>query len=290
MTNLRGIGLMVAAMALFALEDMFIKLLAGSLPVGQVLMVLGLGGAVVFAVLARMQGQPILPRALLHPAVMLRNLGELVGTVGFVTALALTPLSSAASILQAMPLVVTMGAALFFGETVGWRRWSAIVVGFIGILIIVRPGLEGFQPASLFAVLAVFGLGARDIATRAVPPDVSSLQMSSWGFGMVVPAGAVMLMLEGAPAAVDATRALWLALGVVVGAVGYYALILASRGGDVAVITPFRYSRILFAMAIGVVIFGERPDGATLVGAAIVIASGLYTLWRERATFGRTHT
>lgn len=281
MGNMRGIVLMTASMALFAVEDMLIKIVAQWIPVGQILVVLGLGGALLFAAMVVARGQALFPRALLHRSVILRNLGEIVGTIGFVTAIALTPLSTAASILQAMPLVVTMGAALFLGEPVGWRRWSAIFVGFAGVLLIIRPGMAGFEAASLFAVLGVLGLSVRDLATRVAPAQISALQLSAHGFAMVVPAGALMLVVGPPPVALHAAAMAYLALGIFVGAAGYYAITAAMRLGAVAVVTPFRYSRIVFAMIIGIAVFDERPDTATLAGAALIVASGLFTFWRE---------
>jgi len=283
MENLRGIALMVGAMGAFALEDMFVKLTAGTLPPGQILMILGAGGAVLFGILSLSQGQRLWSRALLTRPVLMRNIGEVVATSGYVTAIALTPLSSASAIIQATPLAVTLGAALFLGAEVGWRRWLAIVAGFAGVLLIVRPGLSGFEPASLFAVQSVVGLALRDLASRATPRSVGTLQLATYAFAVIVPVGALMLALGPAsPAPVRAPETLTLGLALGVGMVGYYAIVETMRVGDVAVVTPFRYSRLLFAIVIGVLVFGERPDGATLAGAAIIIASGLYTLWRER--------
>ncbi|MHA7849803.1 DMT family transporter [Roseovarius sp.] len=282
MENLRGSALMVLAMAGFALEDMFIKRLADDLPVGQILILLGAGGAVIFGLAALSRGHALLSRDLLSGPVMLRNLGELIGTIGFVTAIALTPLSSASAILQATPLAVTLGAALFLREQVGWRRWSAILVGFAGVLMVIRPGLSGFEPASLFAVQAVFGLAMRDLATRAVPHTVTSMQLSSYGFATIVPAGALLLWLSGG--AVSPSAANWrdIALALVLGVAAYYAIVAAMRVGEVSFVTPFRYTRLIFALVIAVLIFDEQPDALTLMGAAIIIASGLYTLLRER--------
>ena len=282
MENLRGSALMVLAMAGFALEDMFIKRLADDLPVGQILMLLGAGGAVIFGLAALSRGHALLSRDLLSGPVMLRNLGELIGTIGFVTAIALTPLSSASAILQATPLAVTLGAALFLREQVGWRRWSAILVGFAGVLMVIRPGLSGFEPASLFAVQAVFGLAMRDLATRAVPHTVTSMQLSSYGFATIVPAGALLLWLSGG--AVSPSGANWrdIAFALVLGVAAYYAIVAAMRVGEVSFVTPFRYTRLIFALVIAVLIFDEQPDALTLMGAAIIIASGLYTLLRER--------
>lgn len=282
MENLRGSALMVLAMAGFALEDMFIKRLSDDLPVGQILMLLGAGGAVIFGLAALSRGHALLSRDLLSGPVMLRNLGELIGTIGFVTAIALTPLASASAILQATPLAVTLGAALFLRERVGWRRWSAILVGFAGVLMVIRPGLSGFEPASLFAVQAVFGLAMRDLATRAVPHTVTSMQLSSYGFATIVPAGALLLWLSGG--AVSPSAANWrdIAFALLLGVAAYYAIVAAMRVGEVSFVTPFRYTRLIFALVIAVLIFDEQPDALTLVGAAIIIASGLYTLLRER--------
>jgi len=286
MENLRGSVLMVLAMAGFALEDMFIKRLADTMPVGQIIMAIGLGGAAIFAAICARRGRRLFTRDLLARPVLLRNTGEMAGTMCFVTAIALTPLSSASAILQATPLAVTLGAALFLGEPVGWRRWSAILVGFAGVLMVVRPGLAGFAPASLFAVGAVIGLALRDLATRAVPAAISSMQLSAYAFATLVPTGAILLAFgEGAvmPAAVQ-LRDLGLALGC--GVAAYYAIVAAMRVGEVAVVTPFRYTRLVFALVIGVAVFAERPDAWTLAGAAVIVASGLYTLMRE-ARLGR---
>ncbi len=282
MENLRGSALMVLAMAGFALEDMFIKRLADDLPVGQILMLLGAGGAVIFGLAALARGDALLSRDLLTWPVMLRNLGELIGTIGFVTAIALTPLSSASAILQATPLAVTLGAALFLREQVGWRRWSAILVGFAGVLMVIRPGLSGFEPASLFAVQAVFGLAMRDLATRAVPHTVTSMQLSSYGFATIVPAGALLLWLSGGAVSPDAANWRDISLALLLGVAAYYAIVAAMRVGEVSFVTPFRYTRLIFALVIAVLIFDEQPDTLTLLGAAVIIASGLYTLLRER--------
>ncbi len=286
MENLRGSVLMVLAMAGFALEDMFIKRLAGAMPVGQIIMVLGLGGAVIFAAICLGQGRRLFSRDLLARPVILRNTGEMAGTMCFVTAIALTPLSSASAILQATPLAVTLGAALFLGEPVGWRRWSAILVGFAGVLMVVRPGLEGFAPASLFAVGAVVGLAARDLATRAVPAAISSMQLSAYAFATLVPTGAILLAFGDGPVVPEGVQMRDLGLALACGVGAYYAIVAAMRVGEVAVVTPFRYTRLVFALGIGMLVFAERPDTWTLIGAAVIVASGLYTLMRE-ARMGR---
>ncbi|MCA8870151.1 MAG: DMT family transporter [Rhodobacteraceae bacterium] len=281
MENIRGIGLMVLAMAGFALADMFIKSVSSHIPVGEILLFIGTGGTLFFAAMAGRNGEAVVSRDLFSGLILLRTLGEMAGTFGFVTALVLIPISTASAILQATPLAVTLGAALFMGEAVGWRRVSAIVVGFVGVLIIIRPGLEAFQPASLFAVLAVAGLSLRDLATRAAPRGFSTLRLGTYGFAALVPTGAVLLLLGEPLVLPDPGEWLFLALALMFDMAGYHALTHAMRMGDVAIVTPFRYARLLFAIIIGILVFGERLDLATIAGSLIVILSGLYTFARE---------
>ncbi len=273
---------MVAAMAGFALEDMFIKQVSARIPIGELLVIFGVIGAVVFAVLARSQNETLFSRDLLIAPVFWRSLGEVIGTFGFVTAIARIPLSTAAAILQAMPLVVTLGAVFVFGATVGLRRWTAITFGLIGVLLVIRPGLSGFDINSLFAVLAVIGLAIRDLATRAVPTNISSAQLSAYGFGVLVPTGLLISWIGVAPVMPDPQDYWKLAAMSVLGLAAYYAITAAMRVGDVAVVTPFRYTRLLFALVIGLVVFDEHLDALTATGAAIIIISGLYSYLRER--------
>lgn len=281
--NLRGILLMVAAMGGFALEDMFIKWAAAGLPTGQILLMLGLAGTPVFAAMARHDGARAWSRLAWHPAVVWRNLGEMIGTLGFVTALALTPLTSATAIFQAAPLAVTLGAALFLGEKVGWRRWSAILIGLVGVLVILRPGLDGFTVTSLLAVAGLIGFAGRDLATRAAPKVLSNFQLGIYGFAAMVPTGAGLLVWQGGAIMPGPGLAVQLALATVIGVAAYWALTVAMRTGEVSVVTPFRYTRLVFALILGALVFGERPDAMTLLGSAIVVAAGLYTLLRSRA-------
>ncbi|MGA8260267.1 MAG: DMT family transporter [Arenicellales bacterium] len=282
MGNLRGSLLMVAAMTGFSLEDVLIKQLASSLPMGQVIVLIGCGGALNFGVLARLRGQRLLPPALLSRPVLLRNLAEAIAAVSFVSALVLTTLSGASAILQTTPLALTMGAALFLGESVGWRRWTAIGAGFLGVMMIIQPGLAGFVPASLLAVVAVAAVALRDLVSRAIPADVTGIQLASWAFATLIPAGLLLVLVTGAtPVMPEAPDLVRLAATFVVGGVGYYSLVSATRTGEVSVVVPFRYSRLVFAMILGALIFGERPDALMLAGAVLIVGAGLYTIWRE---------
>lgn len=283
MDNLRGASLMVLSMLGFAIEDMFIKLTADALPVGQILAILGFGGALIFAALLLIRKQPLFTREMLSLAVFLRAAGEVIGALGFVTAIALTPISSASAILQATPLAVTLGAALFLKEPVGWRRWSAIFVGFLGVLMIIRPGLDDFNALSLFALLGVLGLVIRDLSTRAVPATINAMQLSLMAFSVLVPAGlGLLLATNTAPVMPSTLPALYMGGALIISVFAYYAIVGATRIGDISFVTPFRYTRLIFALIVGITVFDESPDMMTLAGAAIIVASGSYTVWREQ--------
>lgn len=273
---------MVVAMAGFALEDVLFKQLALTLPVGQLVALVGAGGGCIFGVMARLHGHSLLSRHLLYRPLLVRNLTEAIGSVFFVSALALSTLSGVSAILQATPLAVTLGAALFLGETVGWRRWTAVGIGFLGVLCIVQPGTAAFEPASLFAVASVFLLAVRDLSSRAVPADIASTQIAAWGFLSTVPAGLFLLAVTGTrPVMPDSLELLRLVGILIVGGVGYYSLVAATRIGEVSAVVPFRYTRLVFGLTLGHFVFGERPDTLMLTGAALIVGTGLYTIWRS---------
>ena len=280
---------MVEAMLGLAIEDGLIKTLSTQMSVAQILLTIGIGGLLAFQFLAWRSATRIWTSAFWQPAMLIRNIAELVGTLGFVTALALADLTTTSAILQAAPLIVTMGAALFLGERVGWRRWTAIVAGFLGVLMIIRPGTASFDPATVFAVQGVIGLAIRDVAIRRIPKSVPTLELSNYGFLMLLPAAALLLFLG--QELTSPSTAFWglMTVSIVVALVAYFLLVQATRVGDISFVTPFRYSRIVFALIIGVLAFGERPDLWTLFGAAVVIASGLYTLIREARLRAGSH-
>jgi drug/metabolite transporter (DMT)-like permease len=280
--NLRGIGLMSASMAMFALEDMFLKFAAKGVPTGEILLVTCLFGWAFFAAMARAEGRRTLSAAALHPWVLARNLGEMVGTFAYITALAAIPLATVSAVLQAMPLAVTMGAALLLGEKVGWRRWTAIAAGFAGVLLVIRPGFDGFRPAALWVLVTVAGLGLRDLASRKIPAQTSTAQVSAWGVASVAGLGAGMTLFQ-TPVMPTVWQSAMLLGALVFGTAGYWAITSASRTGEVSVVSPFRYTRLVFAIALGAGVFAEYPDRMTLLGASVIIGSGLYSFTRERA-------
>ncbi len=282
MHNLRAAVLMVLAMAAFACEDALLKALSGAIPTGQLLAVIGFAGMAVFGLWIAISPEGLRLRNLLRPPVALRNLCEAICAITFVTALATGDLSIASAILQAQPLLMTLGAALFLGEQVGWRRWLSIAVGFVGVLLIVKPGTAAFEVSSIFAIIAVLALAVRDLVTRRLPPEVGSGLLSAGAFGSMGLAG-LALMLAGGQGAVMPTagQGALMAATLCFGLLGYITMVIATRIAEIAVIAPFRYSRLLFAMALAVTLFGERPDALTLAGAALIAGAGIYAMWRE---------
>lgn len=282
MQVLRAIFLMIFAMALLALSDVFIKLSSQVLSPGHVMFYLSTGGTVCFLLIALWQRAPILSRDALHPWVLARSGFEIIGGLGLVMAIGRIPLSLLAAIMQMAPLVVTLGAALFLREPVGPRRWIAIFAGIVGMLLVIRPGADSFEPAALFAVMGVCGLGFRDLITRLSPQHVPSISLATWGFSATIPTGLLLMLFFDAPSGV-APQTLWhMTAAIVVTAAGYYAVTQAMRIAPAAIVSPFRYTRLLFTMSLGILVFGERPDTLTLLGAGIILAAGLYALYRER--------
>lgn len=279
---------MVLAMLGFAVEDAFFKSATGSggVSAGVGTIFFGLFGTLACVGYAFVKGDPILSRAYVRGPLLIRSGFEIIGRLFFALSLAYASLAATSAILQAAPLVVTLGAVFVLKEQVGVRRWVAMTIGFFGVLLILRPTPSGFDATVIFAVLGMIGFAGRDLMTRASPPDVSTSQLGILGFLMVLIAGFIITLFETDPATVPSVAAsLKLAGTVLAGLVGYTALTLAMRTGEVSVVAPFRYSRLLIALVFAYFIFGERPDLLTLVGAALIVGSGIYTLIRS----GRKH-
>ena len=281
--NAIGAAWMIVAMAAFALEDALVKAVSDLLPVGPIMMLFGLGGAALFAIIARAQGDALMTPDVLSRAMRVRVYFEITGRLFYVLALALIPLSTATVILQATPLVVVACAALIFGERVGWRRWTAIGLGLMGVLIILRPGTGGFSALSLLAVAGMLGFAGRDLATRAAPRVLSNRQLGTLGFAMLGLAGVIVLSFTGGAHLPDARGWGFLLGCTCFGLIGYHALTAAMRTGEVGAVTPFRYTRLVFAMILAVTFLGERPGTAVLVGSALVVLAGVYGLTQRGA-------
>jgi drug/metabolite transporter (DMT)-like permease len=273
---------MVVAMAAFTFNDTLSKLASQTINPGQLMLVRGLFATMLISLLAWQQGALKGYRDYWHPMVLLRLVGEVGGTVCFLAALPHLPLGNISAVLQALPLGVTMGAALFLGESVGWRRWLAIAAGFGGVLIIVRPGFEGFNAFSLLALLSVACCAVRDLATRKIPGHIPSLFVSTTTTVIITITGALTIVPFGGWVPMTFDLVLFLAGAAVLVLFGYQFVIMAMREGEISFIAPFRYTALIWAISLSVFVFGDIPDLAMISGAAVIVASGLYSLYRER--------
>ncbi len=281
--NVKGVAMMVVSMAAFTLTDMFMKRASTVMPVGQILMILGAAGGMFFSIICSLKGLSVFSKDFFLRPVMMRNMAEIVGSICYVTALSKIDLSTASAILQATPLAVTFGAILFLKEKVLWHRWAAIIIGFIGVLIIIRPASAAFDYNALWAVAGMIFLSVRDLSTRAIPNTVSTFKIATYAMLSLFPAGFlfVILGIGGQSQPVDIYGASVLAGAIVTAIFGFWTITVAMRTGAVSFVAPFRYSRILFALAIGFVVFNEYPDIWTVFGAFLTIAAGLYAFSLE---------
>ncbi|MEO1557224.1 MAG: DMT family transporter [Pseudomonadota bacterium] len=280
--NTLGALLMMASMASFTLNDAMIKLTGGAVPLMQLLFLRGVLSSLLILGLARWLGAIRFRMARRDWALIAMRSGAEVGAAYFfLTALFNMPLANVTAILQVLPLTVAIGAALFFREPLGWRRMSAILIGFLGMLLIVRPGPEGFSLWSGYALMAVVFVTMRDLATRKLSPDVPSMTVTFVAAVTVMGFAGLASIPEPWVALDTRLAALIIASSVfIIG--GYWFSVRVMRVGDITFIAPFRYTGLVWALLLGWLVFGDWPSHLTLVGAAIVVATGLFTLYRER--------
>ena len=276
---------MILSMACFAVEDTFIKLLSTRLPATQILFSVGFGGALITLALAVTLNVNLADKILLNKHVISRTIADLFGAFFFTSAMVLIPMSLLASILQATPLFVTLGAAILLGEKVGWRRWSAIFIGFLGIIIILQPGYGSFQLVSLLGLAAVLCLALRDVVTRDMATEIPTLTVTFYACLAMGSAGFIAYPFFGTPIMPTTFEAILLVCAAIIGVTGYFLIVLATRKGDVSVIAPFRYSRLLFSLVLASLILGEMLTLPILLGGLLVVSSGIYTFGRERRLF-----
>jgi drug/metabolite transporter (DMT)-like permease len=272
---------MSLAMAGFSSSDALSKSVIAYMNAGEIMFLRGLFTSALVYVIARQMGALRSWRIVLQPMIILRIICEMLAAVTYITALGMMPIANASAILQSLPLVVTFGAALFFREPVGWRRWSAILVGLVGVMIIIRPGPDGFTPAALLCVASVLTTAGRDLATRSISKDIPSLMITVVTAISISFFGALLIVPLGGWQPVSFTSLTHLLAAAVLVLIGYQSVIVAMRTGEISFIAPFRYTSLIFSSVLGFVFFSEFPDFWTLVGAAIVIASGMYTFYRE---------
>ncbi|MGF0538466.1 DMT family transporter [Agrobacterium sp. ES01] len=279
--NTQGAILMTFAMAGFTCNDALTKSLTDAIPVSQIIMVRGVIMTLLVYIVALKIGARPHFNVLRQPMVVARVLLECLAALCFLTALSHLPLGNISSIMQSLPLAVTLGAALFLREPVGWRRWSAITVGFIGVLIILRPGPEGFSSAALFAVAAVFLAAARDLVTKKIGANTASINVTLFTAAGNALMGGLLIVPYGGWQPMPGYSFGILTAAAMLLFVGHQSIVLAMRTAEVSFVAPFRYLSLLWAIGLGMLMFNEKLDPWMVTGATIVIGSGLYTFYRE---------
>ena len=284
--NTRAALLIMASMAAFTVNDALMKLAAPGLPFFQQIFLRGVLITAGLTALGAFWGHLSYVMSRKDRVLTgLRTFAEAFGTVCFLTALYSMPLANLSAILQALPLTVTLAAALFLGEPVGWRRLAAILVGFVGVAIIIRPGLDGFTIYSLYGVVAVMAVTLRDLAARRLSRDVPSSRVAlAAAIGVTVMAGVASLVMRETWVQPDAPQIALICGAAVCLMIGYICAVAGMRSGDIGFVAPFRYTSLLVALILGLVLFNEWPDLLTMIGAGLVVATGLFTIYRERAT------
>jgi drug/metabolite transporter (DMT)-like permease len=280
--NRLGIVLMIVSMACFTLADLFLKFASEFATTGQITLALGVGGSFIFWVLLKRKGETAFSPVFWEAAVLLRTSGEIIATIFIILALTYASFTGVSVILQTLPLLLTLCSFLFLKEHVGVHRLVAVLAGFGGVLLIVRPGTDGFDAYSLLAILAVVGMTMRDFGSRLVGSHVSIEQLAIFGaFGQIALGIGLMSFEKGHT--IPAPEGILYLLGVVVFAsLGVLTVTQAMRTGEVSAVSPFRYSRLFFAMLIGIVVLDETVDQAMMLGSAVIMLAGLYVWLRER--------
>ena len=280
--NVKGMLLMSLSMAGFTLADANLKMASEYVSTGLITLALGLGGTLLFWIMLARKGEALFSSAIFEPPVMLRSVGETVATVFMVMALTYSSFIAVTVIVQTLPLLLTLFSLVFLGEKVGIQRLSAVLLGFCGMLIIMRPGTDGFDIFSLFAVLAVMGMAMRDIGSRLAAKHHSSVRLAVFGTMAQTLAGLVFMLFERTPSWPPMIAWVYL-FGMV--SLASFAIIFvtkAMRTGEVSAVSPFRYTRLLFGILAGVLIFGDSLDRFTIMGSVIILLAGLYIWQREQ--------
>jgi drug/metabolite transporter (DMT)-like permease len=280
--NLRGALLMTGGMFAFTVNDAFMKSVSNEIPLFQAVLIRGAGAIICLTIMCRVMDQLHfnLPRRD-WGLILLRTVGEVGGTYFFLTALFHMPIANVSAILQALPLAVSLAATLFLGEALGWRRFAAIATGFVGVVFIIQPGGADFSAYSVYALISVACITLRDLAVRRMSvqvPVVFVALIAAIGVTALGAIGSLFITWQ----TMSTTSVMQLGGATVCLIFGYIFSVSAMRSGEISFVAPFRYTSLLVALVLGMVVFDEWPNALTLIGASIVVVTGLFTLWRER--------
>jgi drug/metabolite transporter (DMT)-like permease len=283
--TLKGIAIMVAGVALLTANDAVSKYLTESHPVGQVICLRQAATLLVIVpYVMAVTGWGAL-RVASWPGQVTRGLLFIANAALIVLALSLLPLATVITIMFASPIITAAVSLPMLAERVGPQRWLAILAGFAGVLIVIRPGAAGFEWALLIAVAAAVANSLRDVMTRLLSRTETSIAILFWSTLIVMAAGALTAPFGWQP--VTPTAAAWFVLAGVFNASAHFLLIEALRLGEAAVITPVRYTSLIWATLIGYVVWRELPDAWVFAGSAVIIASSIYMM-RVEARKART--
>ena len=280
--NSKGILLMLISMASFAIGDTFVKISGSFLSPSQIMFFLISGGLIIFAIIALVKGEKLTEPRAFSPILLIRYCAEMLGLVAMIMGLTKVPLSVVGTVTQASPILVAAGAVIFFKEVVSWRRWSSIIVGFFGVILVIQPGGQNLDYAVLWAVAALLAFSIRDLVTRLTPQDIPSASIATFTMIAAFPFTTAWVFLSGErffPPGIDWAVVVSM---IILGSFGYLLLLTSLRIGELSAIMPFRYSRIVFLLILGVLVFGERPTASMLIGATLILISGVYIMWREK--------
>lgn len=278
---MRGAGLMALSMAAFTCNDATMKYVAQSMPLYQAITIRGVLIMGILWLVARRQGGLDLRIARSDFGTLgWRTVGEVGSTILFLNALTHMAIGDVAAVMQSLPLVVMLGAALFFGETLGWRRITAALLGLTGVMLILRPGTGTFDSWSLAVLGAVCFVALRDLVTRRFDHALRSSTIAFYAATSVALVAAVMSAGQGWQMP-DLRQAGLLLLASGCLSVGYVTSVATMRVGEMSFVAPFRYTSLVFAILLGAAVFGVLPDGWTWAGSALVVGAGVYSLWRE---------
>ena len=288
-SNIKGAVLMTGCMLTYVINDAFMKLLFSEIALFQAIFLRSLITVLPILVMTWITKVAIRNLSYLNKRLLLARVSaEICATIAFLLALKHMPLANVTAILQALPLAITMAAALFLSEPVGWRRWIAILLGFTSVFIIVRPGLEGFNIYSLSALAAIFFITVREIFTRKLTSKVPTITVAlSTVIGIGMFSGIMMIGTEWQPVSASSWL-LILGAGVSV-LIATFLSVMAMQTGEISFVSTFRYTAMLGAIGVGILIFDDWPDQLTLVGTLIIVLTGIYSFYREQ-TLGKTVT
>lgn len=280
--NRRGILAMAGAMACFIANDAVVKLASAAMPTAQLIFLRGTMATAIVLAVAFATGALARARDTVHRSVVVRALAEALATVLYLTALFQLPIANAAAINLSAPLFIVVLAVAFMGEKVSAAHWLAVCTGFAGVLLVVQPGLEGFNAYALVCLLSALFQALRDLLTRRIAADVPAVLITlSTTVAVTLLAGALSLV-EGWRAFAPRDLALLaLAAAFLMGA--YYLIVDAMRHGELSLVAPFRYTGVLYAIVLGYLIWGDVPNALAWAGIALLVGAGLFVLHRERA-------